>query len=66
MSVTSSPPPVSPSRSFRTAVKFGKEFGGRTLVGLSLNSCMQAMRIFFEWRRDDNSCIYCRIPLQLN
>ena len=33
----SPPPPVSPSRSFWTAVKFGKEFGGRTLVDLSLD-----------------------------
>ena len=57
MSVTSPPPPVSPGRSFRTAVYFGKEFGGRTLVGLSLDSCMQAMRMFLEWKRDDNSCI---------
>ena len=59
MSVTSPPPPVSPGRCLRTAVRFGKEFVGRTLVGLSLDSCVQAMRMFFEWRMNGNSCIQC-------
>ena len=39
---------------------------GRNLVDISLDSCIQAMRMFFVWRRDDNSCIQYRIPLQLN
>ena len=45
---------------------FGNDFGGRTLVNLSLDFCIYTMRMFFEWRRDDNYCIQCWIPLQLN
>ena len=37
MRVTSLPPPVSSYRSLRTAVLYGKEFGRRSLVDLSLN-----------------------------
>ena len=35
-------------------------------VDLSLNSCKQAIRMFFEWRREDNSCMQCMIPFQLD
>ena len=35
------------------------------LVDLSLGSVIHAMRMFFDWRREDNSRIQCRIPLQL-
>ena len=65
MRVISPPPPVSPGRFFWTAVLFGKELVGRFLVDLSLDSCIHAIRMFFEWRREDNSCMQCRIPLQL-
>ena len=35
-------------------------------VDLSLDFCIHAMSMFFEKRRKDNSCMQCRIPLQLN
>ena len=38
----------------------------RLLVDFSLDSCIHVVRMFFEWRREDNSCIQCRILLRLN
>ena len=66
MNVTSPPPLVSPGRSLRTVVRVEKEVSGRTLIYLSLDSCMHAMRRLFKWRKDDNSCLQCRIPLQFD
>ena len=54
MKVTSPPPPV-------PCGAFLREFVGKFLVYLSLDSCIHAMRMFLEWRREDNFCIQCRI-----
>ena len=35
----------------------------KILVDLNLDFCIDHMRMFFEWRWEDNSCIQCRIPL---
>ena len=29
------------------------------LIDLILDSCIHAVRMLFEWRREDNSCIQC-------
>ena len=57
--------PTGPTRSDGSDARNRRKHG-RWCGVPSLDSCINAVRIFIEWRREDNSCIQCRIPLQLN